>query len=653
MKKLSFLALAAAGMLMVGCTSKDDVASEGSLTKDVGEGYLAISINLPTTPQVLTRATDDNGAGNFDLDDGLDAEFEVNSAYLLVFTPSTASDATEDDATLKTAFKLTTGWETNPDPHVTKNSDKVVHKVGSLVAEGDLALVVLNPNNILSFEMKSGSDDQINEQTVTFNNENLIGQYFGFIKELLVETDKLGAEPMTKIDFYMANSPLFTKKGSTKTDDPTGTEFRTLVPIDHVYPTEDDARSGEASEIFVERGMAKVTVRAGSATMKLETKAKDENAQMDITFNGWSLDQTNTVSFLIRSTKNVNDTYVDANIDDRFEGLINGVCKIYRFTGNTAILESNNPGAYKYRGYFAIDPNYNRDTEVAATGNELTHFTGADASGYKSFGLEAPQYCFENTFDVAHQLRKNTTLAQLKVTIGNDGADLYIVNGSKSTIYKAATLQTLIKAEVLNVLAENSKFATGVDKTDIDSDTDLEDVTLTPDNADATKVKVTGATVKTTSAGKFVSGVNDFLATTAAINAINSRVGNIVIYSGGVSYYAIRIKHFGDNLTPWHVGTKAAPIGEWNTSWPDDGKEAVLPTAGNSYPNNNANDYLGRYGVLRNNWYDIVVNSIKTLGSAKPIDYTTDPTPDDELEGYINVQINILSWARRTQSWDL
>ena len=120
-----------------------------------------------------------------------------------------------------------------------------------------------------------------------------------------------------------------------------------------------------------------------------------------------------------------------------------------------------------------------------------------------------------------------------------------------------------------------------------------------------------------------------------------------------MSYYAIRIKHFGDQLTPWHVGTKTAPIGTWNTSWPNDGAEAVLPTAGNSYPNNNADDYLGRYGVLRNNWYDIVVDGIKTLGSAKPIDYTTDPTPDDELEGYINVQINILSWARRTQNWNL
>ena len=646
MKKLSFLALAAVGLLLGACSSDKDVAGGDSLTKDVGEGYLAISINLPTAPQSITRATDDQGAGNFDLDDGDANEYAVNSAYMLVFTPGSGSDATEDDAILKTAFKLSTTWETNADPHVTVNSDKVVHKVGSLVAEGDLALVILNPNSILTFEKKTGGDDQINEQTVKFGSTDLAGSTFGVIREKLVTTSTLGAEEMISSDFYMANSPLFTKKGSTASDNPTETEFRTLVPIDHVYPTEEQARSGEASEIFVERGMAKVTVRTASSSMTLDTKAKGETDKMTITFNGWSLDQTNTKSYLIRSTKNVNGTYKATGINDRFDGLINGVCKIYRFTGNTAILEANNPGNYKYRGYFAIDPNYNTEAST-----ELTHFDGTP-TGYKAFGADKPQYCFENTFDVAHQLRKNTTLAQLKVTIGN-GDDLYIVNGSKSNIYKAATLQTLIKAEVLNVLADNNKFATGKTKADINSDNDLEDVTLEADGSDATIFTVTAASVKSSSAALFTSDVNTFLASSDALTAINSRVGTIVKYTGGVSYYAIRIKHFGDNLTPWHVGTKTNPIGTWNTSWPNDGAEAVLPTAGNSYPGNNANDYLGRYGVLRNNWYDIVVDGIKTLGSAKPIDYTTDPTPDDELEGYINVQINILSWARRTQNWNL
>ena len=642
MKKFSFLALAAVGLLLGACSSDQDVAGNDSLTKDVGEGYLAISINLPSAPQSITRATDDNGAGNFDLDDGSEDEYAVSDAYLLVFAPNSDEDAAE----YKTAFKLTTTWQENSDPHVTVNSDKVVKKVGSLVAEGDLALVILNPNSIMNFTAKEGTT--LDEQTAKFGTTALAGKTFGEIKELLVETSTLGATPMTSSDFYMANSPLFTKKGSTTTDNPKGTAFRTLVPIDHVYPTEEAAKSGEASEIFVERGMAKVTLSAGSSLSTLGTNAVGESTAMTVSILGWTLDQTNTKSYLIRSTKNVNSSYKASGISDVFEELRNGVCQIYRFTGNTAIQESNKPGNYKYRGYFAIDPNYNKEAST-----ELTHFTetATEDKGYKALGTNKPQYCFENTFDVAHQLRKNTTLAQLRVQVGTAGTDLYIVNGSTSAIYKAATLQTLIKAEVLNFLAINGKLATGKTKSDINSDTDLNDVTLTVDASDETKVTVTGATVKTTSL--FVSDVNTFLATSDALSTINTRVGSIVRYVGGISYYAIRIKHFGDNLTPWHVGTKANPIGTWNTSWPDDGKEAILPTAGNSYPDNNANDYLGRYGVLRNNWYDIVVDGIKTLGSAKPIDYTTDPTPDDELEGYINVQINVLSWARRTQNWNL
>ena len=64
----------------------------------------------------------------------------------------------------------------------------------------------------------------------------------------------------------------------------------------------------------------------------------------------------------------------------------------------------------------------------------------------------------------------------------------------------------------------------------------------------------------------------------------------------------------------------------------------------------NAN-YLGRYGVVRNNWYELTINNVKKLG--KPGINTPDNTPDDELDSYISVSINILSWAKRSQYVDL
>jgi len=626
MKKFSFLALAAAGMLFAACSSDKDVAAGVPQTTEVGEGYLALSINLPTAPQSITRATDDNGSGAFDLDDGLEKEYEVKDAYLLVFKPGTS----EDEATFKTAFNITTQWVSNGDPHVTVNSKNVVKKVGTTIAEGDLALVVLNRNNIYTFAPKGGST--VDEVTVKVGSTELsTSTTFGDLRKMIVANSAIdNASQMTTTGFYMTNSPLFAKKGSTTEDNPDKTTFRTLVPIEHVYPTEEAAKSGVASEIFVERGMAKVTLEQLTGA-KLGTKTTD-NAELDITIEGWTLDQTNQKSYLIRSTDKINT----------FDFIKNGVSQIYRFTGNTAIQDANNPGDFKYRGYFAIDPNF--------TGGkgELTHINETGSTVFKGdFGVENPQYCFENTFDVANQLRQNTTLVQLKVKVGT-GDDLYTVNGSTSSIYKKAAVETLIKNAVLTFL--NSKGLVGTA-----SSTDVGAVTLDDNATDATIQDI--KTVAIADDGtKFKAGAAaavsaDLAATDSKIKAA---VGTIVKYTGGISYYAIRVKHFGDELTPWHVGTKAHPLVDtWMSVWADDGEEKAQPTAGNVYPGNDWDDYLGRYGMLRNNWYDLRVTKIKTLGSAKPINYTDDPTTDDELDGYINVKINVLSWARRTQNWSL
>ena len=120
------------------------------------------------------------------------------------------------------------------------------------------------------------------------------------------------------------------------------------------------------------------------------------------------------------------------------------------------------------------------------------------------------------------------------------------------------------------------------------------------------------------------------------INAINEKLGlkaagtdpivGIATYTSGESYYIARIKHFGDDLTPWNAG--------------DD-----------TYGTDNVK-YLGRYGVLRNNWYELTVNSVS--GPGTPDVPTIKPTdPDDENYKYISVSVKILDWAKRSQSVDL
>ena len=184
----------------------------------------------------------------------------------------------------------------------------------------------------------------------------------------------------------------------------------------------------------------------------------------------------------------------------------------------------------------------------------------------------------------------------------------------------------------------------------------FDDVTLTAKTSPTYEYTVTAISIASGQDNYFISGIT-FDST--KLSEINNLLGVVTKYTGGKSYYAIRIRHFGQDLTPWHIGSKTDDDkSSFDSSvswiWAGNGsteKEAVDPTPGNVYPNNNANDYLGRYGVLRNNWYDLKINSIKTLGSPVPLDYSNDTTPDDELDGYINVKINIMSWAKRTQQW--
>ena len=128
-------------------------------------------------------------------------------------------------------------------------------------------------------------------------------------------------------------------------------------------------------------------------------------------------------------------------------------------------------------------------------------------------------------------------------------------------------------------------------------------------------------------------GETEKVNTPGLVDKLNNKLGldktngvGIKTYKNGESYYIARIKHFGDDLTPWNAG---------------DG----------TYDGNNLN-WLGRYGVLRNNWYDLTINKISGPGYPDVPKVNPD-VPDDEDTKYINVEVKILDWAKRSQSVDL
>ena len=291
MKKLSFLAMAAFGLLFAACSSDKDVAAgEKDQVAEKGNQFISLSINMPTQNIAGTRATDDNNYGdsNFDLNDGLPSEYAVNNAYLVLFHPATATTP-EDDATFVAVYDVNTEpWTDSADPHVTKNSAKIIQKVGSTVASGDLALAILNKNSLITFTAATATEPA---KIKVGSTEVTTAMTYKQFREQIVENASLGAAPMTGAGFFMANAPLTDVAGST-TAAMTGAKVRTLIPIT-VYETEALAQAAEPAHIYVERGMAKVTLQAlGSLTL-------NGDGATALALEGWTIDQTNKKSYLL------------------------------------------------------------------------------------------------------------------------------------------------------------------------------------------------------------------------------------------------------------------------------------------------------------------------------------------------------------------
>ena len=204
-------------------------------------------------------------------------------------------------------------------------------------------------------------------------------------------------------------------------------------------------------------------------------------------------------------------------------------------------------------------------------------------------------------------------------------ADLYTVNDNKEVVYTKATLAERLKNILLNDPAVNTWAENH--KTDVSLD-----ITFNEDAAGKTTIKE--ATLK----GKTAAGATEDTFAGTFTTDFNKALPNIVRYKGGVAYYAVRIKHFGDTDTPWNVAGQGVKAGV---------NSLIYPSATGT----NIDWFLGRYGVVRNNWYDINVKKIQTLGDATIPAFTNDP--DDVLENYISVSINVLSWSKHTQDADL
>lgn len=581
MKKTLLFSVALAGLMLGSCSSSDDLNGGGNTgSNQSGDGYVAFNINLPTQSGSSSRAS---SSANDQFKDGLKSEYDVKNATLLLFGGND-----ESTATFVKAYSLNTApWtQKGPDENVTKTSATIIQKVDA-PAKKYFALVVLNHNNV--FSLGAGG-------TITVGSDNLAG---ATLDEFLKKTSATTGKSLTESGFYMANAPLADKAGGSS--DPTGATINTLVSLDGKIKATEAEASAAAADIYVERGVAKVTMKK-STVSKVEGSYTDAAHTTNVPFEvtSWALDNTNKSTYLVRSTEDFSSWLGLATMKT-------GITNKNRFVGSAEV------GTGLYRTYFAKDPNFDTAENATATFNEAT-----DADYSTEFGDDYPKYCFENTFDVDNQKDYKTTRVLIKAKL-NGGEDFYVLNGNQNTIYKYDAVIKEIQNQFLNEYAQwikdNVATPAEVNESNVK-------VTISTDagNVNITSISIDGLTLKTTSTETGLPS--------DVVSKVKERIGTIQKYSNGESYYFVRIKHFGDDLTPWANGELGV------------GAE-VYPA-----PNEKAN-WLGRYGVLRNNWYDIAVEGVKGLGSPTVPKVTT--ITDDELKSYIAVKINVLSWAKRTQ----
>ena len=585
MKKTLLFSVALAGLMLGSCSSSDDLNGGGNTgSNQSGNGYVAFNINLPSQAGSSSRA----GSGNDQFDDGTPNEYDVKDATLLIF-----EGPNESSATFKSAYKLNTApWDDKKvNGNVTTTSATIVKEIDAPASSSNCyALVILNNNGVFKV-------DESNHK-ISFAGEtgNFVGDYAKFATSL---SDK----DLTKNGFYMANSPLSSVAGGTAAA--TGADITTLVKLEgKIKETEADAKSSPA-QIFVERGVAKVTMQNTSTVTSVAGSQNSAGKSVDFKLSSWALDNINKQTYLVRSTDG-SDKWLDLATTKP------GVTSKFRFVGSNSVAS----GVNLFRTYFAKDANYSdvENTKAIADGD----FKQINAAGITNgFGKDNPLYCFENTFDVDCQRDQYTTRVLIKAALNSDQT-FFVINGDENTIFDKTEVEKVIKKYFLTEY--KSWIQTHVTGTTSVNEGNL-NVTIS-DNAGA----VTITSIEFTGGASATTMPTDYQTT------VMNRIGTIQEYKNGEAYYFVRIKHFGDDLTPWKDGESSTP----------NSTDGVYP-AGVDRDNN----YLGRYGVLRNNWYDIVVDGVKGLGFAEVPDVTNDP--DDELKSYIAVQINVLSWAKRTQ----
>ena len=606
MGNLKYFSLLIAAGMFAACSDNLENAGNENEGPKTGEGYVKVAINLPSVSS--SRAFNESTDGT--LNDGVESEYDVKNGIIAFFEG--VKNGNEDDAVFVKAYDL---GNLSDNKYDTDNPNHVTTQVGAMVIEAPIlsdkdknqmyALVILNngssdkivsvngQGNLLTFHEDAGAYIRINE-----------GDKFKTLKEAAWTVDAVTVSGTTD-GFLMLNSPLYKTEESAK-------KIQTLVPVTVHESIPDEKVSAE--KIFVERIVAKVDLELPASTTGGKYTIPDgAYAGSEVIFTesdnnglGWVLNVTNKTTKPVRDVSDYSTWSGYTSISSYFFGTsaVDGVqgswSRIYWAKDNnydkSYLNDSSEPDLEKVKADFNV---YSMTDETAEDGSKIKW------GPYSTTGVDAKvnaQYCLENT-----------DVAVLTTGTGN------VLNLNE---YNITSVLIKTKFDIKKSGETGDKdysFFTIGDVANTYTTTEFLDYV-------AQKCSITsphGLSIKVDAKAGYYEGADELKDLIDGFTGTNhdselDNLGKVAYYKDGECYYyAAPIQHF----------------------------ELTKPSGDITNEN-----YLGKYGVVRNNWYNIKINKV----SAPGLPEITDPeNPVEKEEGYIKCEINVLSWAKRSQGVDL
>lgn len=302
-----------------------------------------------------------------------------------------------------------------------------------------------------------------------------------------------------------------------------------------------------------------------------------------------TFDNTDNQSFAIKQGDN---TIAQATLEG--VSLINLNKKMYLVKDGQTATNKPVTGEWPY----PKDPNYDNTSMDKAY--ITANFSQTEATEFSPLVSTAKFYCPENTMEASAQLNGQTTGVVYKVKYVPEDAyytELAAENGtdSYSQMFEKVLVLTKKDADITPTIF------------------------TTTDNTEGTFYSYNGYVFKSKAGARLYKAIatnKDDNAETVNTDFTKSKSENdkdIQTYENGYCYYTAWIKH-----------------------------------------NPTSKIYLeqGKYGVVRNFWYELTVDNIKKLGYSKPT-YEDPKTPDDKAEASIQVKVNIKKWRVVKQNLDL